>query len=104
MDSGPKYVQVKGLGNTNKTVKVSDKSIDSKGFDYMVIVDFESGICSDLNLKNEFYILNLNEIDSIYKNKNKTKKEKMRLQLLKKSMKEVLIKINGVKLNKKLFI
>lgn len=72
MDSGPKYVQVKGLGSSNNSVKVSKSSVHDEKFDYMIIVKFERGGYRSIHLKNEYYVLSLKEVSKILKNKKST--------------------------------
>lgn len=72
LDSGPKYVQVKGLGSSNNSVKVSKSSVHDEKFDYMIIVKFERGGCRSIHLKNEYYVLSLKEVSKILKNKKST--------------------------------
>lgn len=74
LDSKPKYIQVKGLGSSNDSVKMSKGNVTDRKFDYMIIVKFESGDYNSTSLKNDFYILTLQEVDQIYKSKKSTEK------------------------------
>ena len=74
LDSGPKYIQVKGLGSSNDSVKVSKSSVQEGKFEYIIVAKFESGDSNSISLQNNFYILSIQEVSEILQGKKSTEK------------------------------
>ena len=90
LNQKPILIEVKSVCNyisdeqiPSKVVKCNNNSIINATFDYMIFVDFQLGRCYDGDLNAQFFIMNFNEVKSIYKMKSLKSTEKSAVTICK---------------------